>query len=79
MRIAAIVGLALLPVLAACAGDGQTASNCALVSRQHLAVPSESGGRTLVCDPVRLQPSYVQRYFPRDRQPAPQDDTPDQG
>ncbi|MGP1397009.1 MAG: hypothetical protein ACTS3R_16000 [Inquilinaceae bacterium] len=79
MRIAAIVGLALLPVLAACAGNGLAASDCVQVSRKHLAVPNESGGRTLVCDPIRLNPSYVQQYFPRDPRPAPQNEAPGQG
>lgn len=44
-------------------GTGVSDDNCASVPRERLAVPQTSGGMAIVCDPLEINPAYVDEYF----------------
>ncbi|NNG05154.1 MAG: hypothetical protein HKM95_13805 [Inquilinus sp.] len=60
--LAIVAGLAI--ALGACDSLPPPSGDCAFVELEHLARPRDSSGSTLICNPRRVSPAYVDRYFP---------------
>lgn len=63
MTRGAVCCAAALALLAACETP-RPSGRCAYVETQHLSVPRNVAGRSLICDPRRVAPAHRNRYFP---------------
>lgn len=54
---------AMLAGLAGCEATPKS-GRCAVVDVDHLARPLDIGGRALICNPMRVNAAYRDRYFP---------------
>ena len=55
--------LAAVAYLAAC-DTPRASGRCAYVASEHLSVPRNDAGRSLICDPMRVAPAHREQYFP---------------
>ena len=60
MRVFFVLAVAL--AVAGC--ESQPPGQCTFVSVSDLAVPRDGQSKTLICNPQRVNPGRVNRYFP---------------
>ena len=64
MRIPTVLLAGLAAALGACDTLPPAPAECVFVELEHLARPRDGGGNTMVCNPRRISPAYVDLYYP---------------